>query len=131
MNLKNRFSLGCSTILLVTAAVLLYNILGGTRAIGVAAEPFLIALGLAVVGAIGVVGSIDKIRREEGDALGNDKWLVIFGSFLFTAGACLFALGGLCSMMGVKEMNSTAAIGGGMILAAWALASWRRGRNKP
>lgn len=131
MNLKNRFSLGCSTILLVTAAVLLYTALGGSRSLGAISEPLLIALGMAVVGAIGIVGSIDKIRREEGDALGNDKWLVIFGSFLFTAGASLLALGGLCSMMGVKEFNSMAVGGGLMILVAAALASWRRGRNKP
>lgn len=130
MNLQNRFSLGCSTILLATAAVLMFNFLGGPGARGVASEPLLIALGMAVIGAIGVVGTIGKIRREEGDALGNDKWLVIFGSFLFTAGTSLLALGGLCSLMGAKEFHTMALGGGLMIFVAWALARWRRGRNK-
>src|SRR3954447_5204248 len=105
MNLGNRFGLGCSTIVFVASGFFLYTMLSRSNAMVRLDGSLIIPIGVAVLAAIGILTTIEKIRREEGDALGNDKWLVILGSFLFTAGASLLALGGLCSMLGVKEFN--------------------------
>lgn len=130
MNLGNRFGLGCSTIIFVAAGVSLYNMfLRGSGPVRVGQNMLIIPVAVAVFAAIGIVTTIEKIRREEGDALGHDKWLVILGSFLFTAGASLLALGGLCSMVGAKDFASTAMIGAGMLVVAGVLAYWRRTRR--